>query len=130
VGDAAQVLEAAEHDLDPPAILVSALVILERAFAVASFGYHRDRALLAQGGPDAVRVIATVGDHPLHADGFTDQQVCALHVRCIAGRQDEAEWSSQDIDKGVNLRGPAATRDANGIGPRPRLLRRRQSEGP
>lgn len=50
---------------------------------------------------------------------FADQQVCALHVRCIAGRQDEAEWSPEDIDKGVDLRRPAATRDANGIGPRP-----------
>ena len=102
-----------------PAILVSALVILDRAFAVAPSGDRRNRAVLAQGGPGAVRIVAMVGDHPLHADGFADQQVCALHVRCIAGRQDEAEWSPEDVDKGVDLRRPAATRDANGISPRP-----------
>ena len=79
----------------------------------------RDRALLTQGDPDAVCIIATVGDHPLHADDLANQQVRALHIRRVAGRQDEAQWSSENIDKRVDLRCPASTRDANGIGPRP-----------
>lgn len=119
--DAAEVLEAAEHGLDPPAMFVAAFVILDRALAVAPSGDHRDRALLTQGSPDAVRVVATVGNHPLHADSFADQQVGPFHIRRVAGRQDEAQWSPEDIDECVDLRCPAATRDANGIGPRPPL---------
>lgn len=69
-----------------------------------------------------------LGDQPLHADSFTDQQVRALHVTCVAPRQDEAEWSPEDIDERVDIRRPAATRDANGIGPPP-LSRHRQSGG-
>lgn len=66
-----------------------------------------------------VRIVATVGDHPIHVDSFVDQQVSALHIRYISGRQDEAEWPPDDIDNGVYLRRPAATRDASGIGSRP-----------
>lgn len=118
-GNAAEVLQATEHGLDPPAVLVAALVKLDRALAVAPSGDHRDGALLTQGSPDAVRIVAPVCDHPLHADSLADQQVCALHIRRVAGRQDEAERPSEDIDERVALRCPAATRDANGIGPRP-----------
>ena len=117
--DAAEVLEAAEHGLDPPTILVAAVVILDWALSITTTGDHRDRALFAQGRPDTVGIVAAVGDHPLHADGLADQQVRALHIGRIAGRQDEAEWSPENIDKRVDLRRPATTRDANGIGPRP-----------
>lgn len=117
--DAAEVLEAAEHGLDPPAIFVASFVILDRALAVASAGDDRDGALFAQGSPDAVGIVATVGDHPLHADGFADQQVRAFHVRRVARCQDEAKRPSEDIDKRMDLGRPAATRDANGIGSRP-----------
>jgi hypothetical protein len=71
-------------------------VILDGPLSVSATGDHRDRSLLAQGGTDAARVIAAVSDHPLHADGFADQQVRALHIRCVSGRQDEAEWSPED----------------------------------
>lgn len=93
-GDPAEVLEPAQHGLDPPAILVAALVILDRAFAVAA-----------------------VGDHPLHAHSFADQQVSALHVGVLpeSGRGGEPP---QDVDKRVDLCRPAARRDANGIGSR------------
>ena len=103
-------------------------MVLDRKLAVASSGDDRDRALLAQGSPDAVRIVATVGDHPLHSSRFADQQVSAFHIRGIAGRQDKAEGPPEDIDKGVDLRCPAATRDANGIGPRPLLRPRRSGE--
>lgn len=67
----------------------------------------------------ALGVVTTVGDHPLHAGGFADQQVRALHVRCIARRQDETERAPEDIDKRVDLCRPTAVLDANGIGSRP-----------
>ena len=102
--DAPEVLEATEHRLDPPTGLVATLIVLDRSLAVASTWDDRDRALLAQGSP-----VATV----------SDQQVSAFHIRGIAGRQDDAKGPSEDIDKGVDLRRPAAKRDANGIGPRP-----------
>lgn len=82
-------------------------------------GDDGDRALLAQCGPDAVGVVATVSDNPLHANGFTDQQVRAPRVGRVAGCQDEAKRPSEEINKGVDLGRPAATRDANGIGLRP-----------
>lgn len=109
----------AEHSLAPPSVLVAAFVILDRALAVAATGDHRDRALLAQGGPDTVGIVAMVGGYPFHADGFADQQVSALHIRSIAGRQNKTERSPEDIDKGMDIGRPAATRDANdSIGPR------------
>lgn len=92
---------------------------MDRALAVASAGDHGDRALFAQGGPDTVGVVATVSDHPLHADGLADQHVCPLYIRRVARCQDEAKRASEDIDKRVDLGRPAATRDANGIGSRP-----------
>ncbi len=64
---------------------------MDRALAVASARDHGDRALLAQGSPDAVGVIATIGDHPFHSGRFADEQVGALHIGCVAGRQDKAE---------------------------------------
>ncbi|MBB3957786.1 hypothetical protein GGR38_004761 [Novosphingobium sediminicola] len=77
--------------------------------------------MLEQDGSYAVCVVAEarVGDHPLHANGLADQQVAPFLIRRIARHQDEEEWSPENIDKGVDLRCPAATRDDNGIGPRP-----------
>ena len=50
---------------------------------------------------------------------MSDEQIGTRHVRGVAGRQDEAERPSQNIDERVDLGGPATTRDANGIGFRP-----------
>lgn len=49
---------------------------------------HRDRAQLAQGNPDAVRVAATAGGNPLHSNGFAKHEVGALHIEYVAWRQD------------------------------------------
>ncbi len=112
-------LKATEHCLDPPAVLVAAFVILDRTLAIAPARDDGDRSLFAQSSPDAVCIVATISDHPFHADGVIHQQVRALHVRRVARCQDEAEWPSENIDKRVDLRCPATTRDANGIGLRP-----------
>lgn len=89
--------------------------MLDGTLAFASGGNHGDRSPLAQGGPYTVGVIAPVSDHPHHADGLADQQIRSLHIGGVAGRQDEAEWSPENIDKRVDLRRPATTRDTNGI---------------
>ncbi len=60
-GDPAKVIVAAEHSLDSPTVLVAALIILDRALAVATTEDHRDRALLAQGHHDPVGIINPAG---------------------------------------------------------------------
>jgi len=118
-GDAAEVLEAAEHRFDAPTLLVTLLIVTDRPLTVPASGYHRDRVLAPQGGSDAIGVIAPVGDEPLHACGMPDQLIGRLHVGGVAGRQDQAERPAENIDERVDLGRPAATRDANCVGFRP-----------
>lgn len=118
-GDAAEVLETAEHRFDPPAIFGAAFIVLDRSLSVASTWNDRDRTLVAQGVSKPVCVVTAVGDQPLHALGFADEQVGTLDVVRVARRQDEAERPSEEINKGVYLRRPATARDANGLGSSP-----------
>lgn len=121
-GDAAEVLQPAEHGFDPPAVLVAPLVILDWALAVAAAGDDRRRALGAQGLAQPVGVIAPVGDQALAADGVPEQQVGTLQVGGVARCQRKPERPSEDIDERVDLRRPATARDANGLGLRSPFL--------
>lgn len=103
---------------------MAAFVTLDRAIAVAATGDHQDRSLITQDSPDAVRIIATVGDDTLHADRLADQQISPFHIRGVAGRQDEAKSSPEDIDKRVDLGRSAPARYANGICPPPLWMAR------
>ena len=118
-GDTAEVLEAAEHCLDAPAVFVAAFVVLDWPLAVAPAGDDGDRTLVAQSGPESVGVVAAIGDQPLHAGGLADEQVGTLDVARVARRQDEAQGSAEEVDKGMDLRRPTAARDANGLGASP-----------
>lgn len=73
----------------------------------------------SQGDPDAVRVVATVGNNALHPIFFAKQQIGPLYIGCVAGRENEKVWSSKYIDKGMGRRCLAATREPNGTGRRP-----------
>lgn len=57
-------MEASEHCFDLPAVFVAAFIILDRARAIATTGDYRDRALIVQGGANAVGILIAVGDHP------------------------------------------------------------------
>lgn len=67
---AAEVLEPAEHRLDPPAITVASFIILDRPLAIAPAGDDRGGALLAEGRAQPVGIIASVSDQascqPVH----------------------------------------------------------------
>ena len=89
------------------------------ALAVLAARNDRDRLLVVQSGTKAVGIIAPVSNDPLHAHRVGDGQIGPLHVRGIAGRQDEADRSADNVDERMDLGGPATTRDANGIGSRP-----------
>jgi hypothetical protein len=108
-----------EHCLDAPAVLGAAFIVVDRAFAVAPAGNDRDRALVAQGAPEPVGIVAAVGDQPLHADGLAYEQVGTFDVARVTRRQDEAERPAEEVDEGVDLRRPTAARDANGLGASP-----------
>lgn len=120
---------AAEHGLDAPAVLVAALIVLDGPLAVATTGDDGDRSLLAERRAQAVGVVSPVGDDALHAGGCVDQQLDALDVGGVARRQREAERPPEAVDERMDLRRPPATRDANGICPRPPPPLRRRSTG-
>lgn len=80
--------------------------MLDRVLAIVATEGHRYLAMLAQGCPDAVGIVAAVGNHPFHADDLADPRVRALHTGCVARLKDEAERSAEDIDKRLDLRCP------------------------
>jgi hypothetical protein len=94
-------------------------VILDGPLSIAPAGDDGDRALFAQCGTQLVGIVSAVGDQALHADGFADEQVGALDIRCVARGQGKAERSSETIDECVDLRRPTTARDANGLGSSP-----------
>ena len=117
--DTAEVLEAAEHSLDAPSVLVAALVVLDGALAVTATGDNRDGALLAQLGAKAIGVVTSVGDDALHAHGCVDEKVDALDIGSVSRRQREAERPPEEVDECMDLRRPTTARDANGLGSSP-----------
>jgi len=60
-GDAPPILELGEHILDFVALLIEYLVIGQRDFPAFGGRYARLAASLAEGGPEPIAVIATVG---------------------------------------------------------------------
>ena len=63
--NAAPVLDAAEHDLDPVTLCVELFAVATRLLAVVTRRDARLDALLLQGGDQPVGVIPTVGDQML-----------------------------------------------------------------
>jgi len=118
-GNAAEILEATEHRLDAPAFLVACFIIADGTLAVLASGDYRYRVLATQRSSDAIGIVASIGDEPLHAGSVPDQLISGLHIRCIARREDEAERSAENIDERMDFRRATAARDANGIDFRP-----------
>ena len=95
---------------------MAAFVVLDGLLAITPGWDGVDCALVAQGGPEPIRVVAAVGDQPLHALGLADEQVGTFNFRGIARRQEEAERPAEEVDDAMDLPRPAAARDANGLG--------------
>src|SRR5690606_1256618 len=98
----------AEHDLDAVTPLVSALVVFDgqrTGFATRNAGFD---ALLLEGVPEPVSVIATVGEHPLGFGQIVEQGRCTGVIADLAGRDEEAQRATVCISHGVQLRVHAA----------------------
>ena len=93
-GEAAAVLEAAEHAFDGVAALIECFA--EAAFP-AAVGFGRDvgdRALLFDDVADAVAVVAAIGVNDAAHRQACQQQLARLAVGRLSGRQVEGERSS------------------------------------
>ena len=85
-GETAEILEAAEHRLDPPAVAIAPLVEADFALAGAGAGNDHLNALLAQVLAQPVGIVALVGDQPAQrvpvpcftADAF--EAACRRHA--------------------------------------------------
>jgi hypothetical protein len=86
--------------------------------------------MFSQRGTQAVGIVLAVSDEPFHADSLANEQVSTLDVGGVARCQRKAERSSKGVDERMDLRRPAAARDANGLGTSPPLLRRQNTGAP
>ncbi len=103
--DTAEVLQAAEHGLGAPAILVALLVVTDRALAGSRAGDDRHDAGFAQVGAEPVGVIALVGQKAPDAARGDRQDIgrCPYVARVARGEMDDgraAECVGQDVDFG------------------------------
>jgi hypothetical protein len=102
-GDAAPVLEAAEHDLDAVTAFVPALVVFDgqrAGFAARNAGLD---ALLLQRIPEPVGVIAAVGQQPLRLGQVVEQGRRTGVIADLAGGHEEAQGAAVGIGDGVKL---------------------------
>lgn len=108
-GDAALMLELAEHALDPVAVLVALGVAGDHLTPVRLGGNDWKDAVHQQVCTHSVTVIALVGKQGLGRDSGERHEVidCAV-IRCFAYRQDEAERASLIVAAGVDLARKAA----------------------
>src|SRR3546814_909543 len=80
-------------------------------------GDHRLDIGLGECVADGIGVVALVSEQRVDPLGqHPEQRPEALHVVRLAGRQNEAEWSSLSIAASVELRGEAAPRTAEPLG--------------
>ena len=118
-GEAAAVLEAAEHSLDGVAALVEGLA--EAAFpAPVTLGRDvGDRALLFDQVADAVAVISPVGMDDAARRQLVQQLLGRLAVGGLPRRQQEGERPPLAIGEGVDLGVASAPADPDRLKARP-----------
>ena len=114
-GDATEVLEAADRGLDPPALLVSLLVVADLDEPVLPARDDRLDATVTQLPSQGVGVVGAVGDEALAGADLGEQRVDAPDVAVMAGGQVDGDRSPEEVGGEVDLGGPSAARDANGL---------------
>lgn len=118
-GDAAEVLEPAEHALDEIAALVGFGVEGVMSLAGGVVGDHRQRAALDQEAADGVAVVSGVGSQAVGRLDGGDQVDGGAGVAELTGGDGQGDRPALPIDQGVDLRRASATRAAYGLGLRP-----------
>jgi hypothetical protein len=114
-GDAAEVLEAAEHAFDGVAVAVE---IGREAALPAAVGLGRDiggGALVFDPAAHRVAVIALVGVHDLGAGEAVEQGLGGEAIGHLAAGQRERDRPAQAVGEGVDFGGAPAARAANGL---------------
>lgn len=122
-GDAPPILELGEHVLDPMALFVERLVIGQRDFSAFGGRNARLAASLAEGGPEPIAVIASVGDQGGGWRQGVKDQPRALVIAHLALAEQEDEGFAVRIANGVELRVQAAFRAPDTTGKSPFLRR-------
>ena len=115
-GDAAPVLEAAEHVLDLMADLVERAVVAVLDLAGFSRRDAGRDALVLERGPIAVAVVALVGDKNVGLGQRVEQGGGALVVADLAFREQQRNGSALAVADGVQLGVQAAFRAADTAG--------------
>ena len=108
-GDGSVLLEAGEEVLDQMARLVQRPVMIARLFAPGARGDHHRFAFVDQRlDQSGLGVIGLVGNEGLPRR-VLEQDIGALQVVALAGREVKARRIAQGIDRGVNLGAQSAS---------------------
>src|SRR3546814_8169836 len=87
-GDPTEVFDTAEGIFDEVPATVAVLIVSDGSLAVAAIRNDGAGAILAQGRPQPVCVVALVDEQVAHRSGAFEQCRCSLHIADIASRQD------------------------------------------
>ena len=102
-----ELLDQADHDLDPGALLVRGPVGGAAAEATGVRRDHRHGAPLDHKGEDGVAVIAPITGHGAGREPF-EQRYGLWRIARLAGGQDEAQGVAEAVGEGVQLAGEPA----------------------
>ena len=104
------ILETAEHDLDPVAPFVAALVLFYRRLALLSNGYAGAYPLVFRRFSEPVGVGSTIPEQPVHFWQAAQQRPCTDVVADLTGGDEQVQRTSLAVADGVQLRVSAALR--------------------
>ena len=112
-GDAPELLQLVEEALDLVAVAVERLAPAEALLAVRCVGNVRDRALRADQRPNAVGVVALVGDDDGTPLETLEQRLRAGGVVVLSRRDQQPDRPALRVDARVDLRGEASATSPN-----------------
>lgn len=112
-GDAAKVLEAAEHAFDEVALLVGGRVVGYRPLASAGGGNDSFDSPVVQGRPEAVGIIGPVCNELREGAGTGEQGRRHADVSDVAGAQEQDCGPAFGVRQRVDLGVPTAARAAD-----------------
>ena len=109
-GDASEVLQAAEHPLDPVALPVRRPIVRYERLASGNGRDHRLGPLFRQEAPERVGVIGLVGDQSRNRTGSAQQRGCHGHIMLIARRDQQNARPTGGVGQRVERGRAAAAR--------------------
>jgi hypothetical protein len=112
-GDAPELLQLVEEALDLVAVAVERLAPAEALLAVRCVGNIRDGALRSDQRPNAVGVVALVGDDDGTPLETLEQRLRAGGVVVLSRRDQQPDRPALRVDPRVDLRGEASATSPN-----------------